>query len=147
MYQRFFGYLFYPAFISLENNLLLFLVLPFIELSSELISNGEKDKLKIFIDKKKRKLSLFVFFNFILFGSGLFLYDRTNKRSLLYIFFAIYSWGSYIDIFFLHLVPLEIIFHNNSIIIVLSLSILLGWFISYVIGTIDLIVTHKKQLN
>jgi serine/threonine protein kinase len=98
------------------------------------------------IPKKKSTgyFTLLVVFGIILLGSGLFFYDRTKKRGLLYVLIAIYSWISYLNVF-AKWIPEMVRFHNYSAIG--ALSIIVGWFIAYVVGTIDLIITHKKRLR
>lgn len=87
---------------------------------------------------------LFIVLGILFFGSGLFFYDRTKQRGLLYILMAVYSWASLINVF-VKLIPEMERFHNHSALGVLSIFV--GWFIAYVIGTIDLIITHNKNLR
>ncbi len=94
--------------------------------------------------KSSGKFALFVMLGILWFGSGLFFYDRTKQRGLLYILLAVYSWASLINVF-VRFIPEMERFHNHSLIG--ALSIFTGWFIAYVIGTIDLIITHKKNVR
>jgi serine/threonine protein kinase len=94
--------------------------------------------------KSSGKFALFVMLGILWFGSGLFFYDRTKQRGLLYILLAVYSWASLFNVF-VRFIPEMERFHNHSLIG--ALSIFIGWFIAYVIGTIDLIITHKKNVR
>ena len=94
--------------------------------------------------KTKGNFVLFIVLSLIFLGSGMFFYDRSKKRGLLYILIATYSWVSLLNVF-TRMIPEMETFHNHTLIG--ALSIIAGWFVAYVIGTIDLIVTHRKYLK
>lgn len=94
--------------------------------------------------KSNGYFALFVVLGILFFGSGLFFYDPTKKRGLMYILMAVYSWASYINVFAKILPEMER-FHNHSALG--AISIFVGWFIAYIIGTIDLIIAHNKTLR
>jgi serine/threonine protein kinase len=144
VYNVFFSSINFQTFFILGNNLILFLLLPLIELSSKSNSKNEIDDINNSMEKAKNNFPLFVFLSVILFGSGLFFYDKSTKRGLIYIIVAFYSWISFVNVF-LGIMPGMRDFHNHSTIG--ALSIFAGWFVTYVIGTIDLILTHRKHLR
>jgi hypothetical protein len=144
VYNVFFSSIIFQSFFMFGNNLILFLLLPIIELSSKSTSKNEIDDISNSMEKAKNNFPLFVFLSVILFGSGLFFYDKSTKRGLIYIIVAFYSWISFVNVF-LGIMPGMRDFHNHSTIG--ALSIFAGWFVTYVIGTIDLIITHRKHLR
>jgi serine/threonine protein kinase len=140
----FFGSLGFNSILRLEDDLLFFLLFPLIELSSKMLSDKPIVEVNKSMKNRTNNFPLFVFLSILFFGSGIFFYDRSIKRGVFYIICAVYSWISLLNIFML-ISPQMADFHNHTTIG--GLSIFTGWIICYLIGTIDLIVLHKRFLK